>query len=243
MRRREFVAASSAFAASASGCIGIFGDEDDGMVTGDVPPDASYAVSVGVEGLSRAAPIDIAVRLVRAGFSGVHQPVDDATLGEYRDGFEDAVRRDDEQDVENISAKIRNEYSPDGAGRFELTLTNTADETVEVFSGAPAPFGVLYAEEVGDDSGSRRLLWSDAYAESDYVNFYPHGLVLEDIGLTTEIPPSESETETYDVAFPPGEYRVDGSVDVSRSDGEGYGDGETYPYTVVIEVTENDAEA
>jgi hypothetical protein len=239
MRRREFVAASSALAASASGCIGALRDEDDGMVTGDVPPAASYAVSVGVERLSRASPIDIGVRLVRAGFSGVHQPVDDATLGDYRDEFEDAVRRDDEQAAERISAEIRDEYSPDDAARFELTLTNTADETVEVFSGAPAPFGVLYAEE--GDSGSRRRLWYNTYADSEYVDFYPRGLLIDDIGLTTEIPPDDPETETYEVAFPPGEYRVDGSVDVSRPDGEGYGDGETYPYTVVIEVDETEA--
>ena len=238
MRRREFVAASSAFAASASGCIGALRDEDDGMVTGDVPPDASYAVSVGVEGLSRAAPIDIEVRLVRAGFSAVHQTVDAETLGDYRDEFEDALRRDDEQAVERISAEIRDEYSPDDAARFELTLTNTADETVEVFSGAPAPFGVLYAEEGDDDAVSRRLLWSDAYAESEHVNFYPRGLVPDDIGNTTEMKAGKTLTQAYEVAFPPGEYRVDGSVDASRPDAEG---NETYPYTVVIEVDETEA--
>lgn len=208
-------------------------------MTGDVPPDASYSVSVGVEGADgRDAPIDIGIRLVRAGFSGVHQPVDAETLDDYRDELEDAHRSDDQQAVERISAEIRDEYSPDDAARFELSLTNTADETVEVFSGAPAPFGVLRAEPVSGDSGSPRLLWSDMYADSDHVSFYPRGLVLEDIGLTTEIPPGDSETETYDVAFPPGEYRVDGSIDVQRTDAE---EDDTHSYTVFVEVTKTEA--
>jgi hypothetical protein len=235
MHRREFVAASSALAAP--GCIGSFGDED-GMVTGDVPPDASYSVSVGVEGSSRAAPLDIGVRLVRAGFSGVHQPVDAETLDDYRDEFEDAHRSDDQQAVERISAEIRDEYSPDDAARFELSLTNTEDEVLEVVTGAPAPFGVLRAENVGDDSGSPRLLWSDTYADSDHVSFYPRGLVPDDIGEITEMGAGETLTQAYEVAFPPGEYRVDGTIDVQRTDAE---EDDTHSYTVFVEVTETEA--
>jgi hypothetical protein len=237
MRRRKFVAASSVLAVP--GCIGASDDGEEGMVTGYVPPDTSYAVSVGVEGADgRDSPIDIGIRLVQAGFSGVHQTVEDATLADYRDEFEDAHRRDDQQAVERISAEIRDEYSPDDAARFELSLTNTADETLEIVTGAPAPFGVLRAEAVGDDSGSPRLLWSDAYTESDHVSFYRRGLVPDDIGEITEMGAGETLTQAYEVAFPPGEYHVDGSIEVPRPDAE---EDDKYSYTVFVEVTETEA--
>ena len=189
-----------------------------------------------------AAPVEITAEITDAGFDEVNELPDKETLDGYRDEYEDAVRNDDEA-AEEIIDRIRDEYSPDDAATFELSLTNTSDASVEVFSGAPAPYGVLYAEnpDADDDEPPRRLVWSEAYAESGHVHFGPRGLGVNAIGLTTEIPTADSETETYDVAFPPGEYRVEETVDVSRSEGDGYGDGETYPYTVVIEVDETEA--
>jgi hypothetical protein len=48
----------------------------------------------------------------------------------------------------------------------------------------------------------------------------------------------ETLTQAYEVAFLPGEYRVDGTIDVQRTDAE---EDDTHSYTVFVEVTETEA--
>jgi len=187
------------------------------------------------------APVEVRAEVVEAVFDEVNDPVDEETLEGYRDEYEDAVRSDDDEAAESVTEELRDEYIPDGGATFTLSLANTSNAPIEVFSGAPAPFGVLTAENVDAeaDEGRGRLVWSDVYAESQHVSFTPRGFGVNAIGLTTQIGAGDAETETYHVAFPPGEYRVEESVDVSRPDGED--DGETYPFTVVIEADETEA--
>jgi len=185
-----------------------------------------------------AAPIEVRAEVTDSEYDEVNQPPDEEKLEEYRDDYEEATRNDDEEAAEEIRDRVRDEYSPDDAGAFTLLLTNTSDAPVEIFSGAPAPFGVLTAEKVDAESDERTgtLVWSEAYTESQHVSFGPHGIGVNAIGLTTQLSPGDAETETYEVGFAPGEYRVEDSVEVSRQQ---HGDGETYPYTVVVEVEES----
>lgn len=182
-----------------------------------------------------AAPVEVRAEVVDAGFDETHEPVDEETFESYREEFEDAYDSDDEEAIESLTEELWDEYRPDDGAVFELTLANTSEETVHVFSGAPAPFGVLTAEKVGDEADERRgrLVWSETYVENGHVNVGPHGLAVNSIGINTDIDAGDAETETYEVGFPSGEYRVEESVDVSRQQ---HADGETYPYTLVIEV-------
>jgi len=183
------------------------------------------------------APVEVAAEITDTGFDETHESVDEETFESYREEFEDAYESDDEEAIEILTEELWDEYRPDEGAVFELTLANTSEETVHVFSGAPAPFGVLHAEDAdaGTDARARRLVWTETYVENGHVNVGPHGLAVNSIGLNTEIGAGEEETETYEVGFPPGEYRVEESVSVSR---EQHGDGETYPYTVVVKVQE-----
>jgi len=189
------------------------------------------------------APVKVRAEVTDAGYEEVNEIPDEEELEGYREEYENSTRNGDEETAEEIRDRLRDGYSPDDAGVFTLSLTNTSDAPVELFSGAPAPFGVLTAEKVDDedDETRGRIVWSEAYAESQHVSFGPRGVAVNAIGLTTRLDADGTETETYEVGFPPGKYRVEEELDVSRSVGEGYGDGETYPYTVVIDV--NDTEA
>ena len=183
------------------------------------------------------APVKVRAEVTDSDFDETHEPVDEETFEDYRDEFEDAHESDDEQAIESLTQDLWDEYRPDDGAVFELTLANTSEKTLHVFSGAPAPFGVLTAEKVGDEDDERRgrLVWSETYVENGHVNVGPHGLGVNSIGINTDIDAGDAETETYEVGFTPGEYRVEESVEVSRQQ---HGDGETYPYTVVVEVRE-----
>lgn len=185
-------------------------------------------------------PVDVRAEVVDAEIREADEAVDEETFEEYRDEFEDAHDADDEDALDDLVEEVWDDYRPDDGARFELTLENTSEESVSVFSGAPAPFGVLYAERTktdADDDGGRRLVWSETYVEDGHVNVGPYGLMVNDIGLNTEFEPGETETESYEVGYAPGEYRVEETVSVSRGR-RGVGDEEswTYPYTVVIGV-------
>lgn len=121
--------------------------------------------------------------------------------------------------------------APDGDARIRMELHNDADSRVEVLSGAPAPFGVVHYHPAGDP-GDRRLLWTDAYEESDHVMTDGHEVTgWNSIGLTTAIGPGGSVAREFvveETAFPAGEYAIPGDVGVS-TDGE---EGGTFPYRV-----------
>lgn len=107
---------------------------------------------------------------------------------------------------------------PDGDARIRIALRNDADRRAEVFSGAPAPFGVLYYHPAGDP-GDRRLLWTDAYEESDHVMTDGREVTgWHDIGLTTGVAPGESVAREFvvdETAFPEEEYAIPVEVGVS----------------------------
>lgn len=184
------------------------------------------------------APVEVRTEVIEAGVGEVEEPVDEEVFERYSEEFEGARESDDDEAVERLVEELWDEYRPDDGGVFELTLANTSDETAYVFSGAPAPFGVLHAGEAGvedADDRARRLVWSETYVENGDVNVGPRGLAVNSIGLNTEVGAGDAETEAYEVAFAPGEYRTEETLSVSR---ERHGDGEKYPYTVVIEVEE-----
>lgn len=128
----------------------------------------------------------------------------------------------------------------DDPARLRIALHNERDGPVSVFSGAPPPFGVLryHPEGAPDD---RRLLWSDAYAESTHVLTSGHTVDgVEDIGLSTEVAAGESVSQSFvveDRSLAPGRYSVEGSVGVSvPGTNDGGGDGGSFDYRVVLAV-------
>jgi len=182
-------------------------------------------------------PTEVNVEVVEDEVGETYESPEEDDLEGYDDRFEDAYESEDDDEIEALAEELWDEYRPDDGARFELSVTNTSDETVTVFGGAPAPFGVLYAETDGDEDRPRRLVWSEAYVENGHVNVGPYGLTVNSIGLTTEFEADEAETEEYEVAFPAGEYRVEKSLSVSRGHRGDDEESWTYPYTVVIDTT------
>lgn len=190
-------------------------------------------------------PMELEVDVPDDRIGVIDEPLDEDDLEEYQDRFEDAHESDDEDEIDALIDELWDEYRPDDGARFELSVNNTSDETVTVFSGAPAPFGVLYAEDAdNDDRRRRRLVWSESYVDDGHVNVGPRGLSVNAIGLNTDFEAGETEAETYEVGFPSGEYRVEESLSVSRGRRGEDEESWTYPYTVVIDVgREDDDEA
>ena len=123
-------------------------------------------------------------------------------------------------------------------GNVRLSLRNDADGELRIGSGAPRPFGVLHFHPVGD-SEDRRLLWTDAYAQSGHVRTEGRNIVaVDDIGLTATLAPGETVSETYSVEandLSNGEYAVEDSVGVD-SGGTDDGNSGTFQYRVVFSV-------
>lgn len=116
--------------------------------------------------------------------------------------------------------------------RIRLTLVNESDENVSVTSGAPPPFGVLHLRGPDDES---RLLWTDAYRESDHVGTDGRSVTfVESVGVVSDLPANGRRSRTYAVLgeLPPGDYRLRGNVGV-RTDDE-----QTLPYRISLRVTE-----
>jgi len=100
------------------------------------------------------APVDVRAEVVDTEVGETHEAVDEETFEEYRGEFEDAYESDDEDAYEDLAEDVWEEYRPEDGATFELSLVNTSDETVSVFSGAPAPFGVLYARATTEKARS-----------------------------------------------------------------------------------------
>lgn len=166
------------------------------------------------------------------------------------DGLRDAVEREgyvrvdgrvhepELRDVDHDALPVTVDATLDGDGAFELAVENVSDGTVELFGGAPAPFGVLGAWSA---DGERATLWSDAYEESDHVHVDEERgeLVVNDIGLGTELKAGESLAERYEVhpewGFEAGRYRAESSLSVRWGDRDEDESG-NYPFSLVLRV-------
>ncbi|WP_137287472.1 hypothetical protein [Halorussus salinisoli] len=134
----------------------------------------------------------------------------------------------------SVAAEVRN-------GRLHLALRNDAETELRLSSGAPRPFGVVRCRPTTDSdaSASTRLLWTDAYADSDHVRTDDRRVELvNDVALVSTVAPGESVAETYAVPadLPPGEYVVEGSLGVRGASGQENDDGSTVRYRVTFSV-------
>ena len=122
--------------------------------------------------------------------------------------------------------------------RLRLALVNEGDAEVSVFSGAPAPFGVLRVAAVEGEAQS--LLWTDAYRENTHVGTRGRSVTaVADIGLTTPLAAGATLERTFTVVdgLAPGTYVVRGDVGIELPDDEGG----TLPYRVYLRAVEGQA--
>ena len=109
-----------------------------------------------------------------------------------------------------------------------IAVQNIGDTTIEILSGAPAPFGVLAAESPAENGTP---LWSDAYEESEHVEITSEGLVVEDIGLVTTLDQDERVEEFYElrrswldvqqeIPVQSGDYRIENELAYRLEDNE-----------------------
>ncbi len=134
----------------------------------------------------------------------------------------------------SLSARFEDDSLDGDGARLRLALRNEADAPVRVMSGAPRPFGVLRFHPV-DESEPRRLLWTDAYAESGHVHTDGREVkMVNSIGLRTEVEAGGEAARTFTVEgdLPSGEYVVEGDVGVDLADD----DGGRLPYRVAFAV-------
>ena len=93
----------------------------------------------------------------------------------------------------------RKTITEDDPFAIEFELRNGGEEPIEVTSGAPWPFGVVWMEREGAPDEPGVTLWTDAYEESSHVRTEGRrAVVVEDIGLIEEVE-GESVTETYEL--------------------------------------------
>lgn len=133
----------------------------------------------------------------------------------------------------SVSASVPDPALDGDGARLRLALRNDADSPVEVMTGAPRPFGVLYFHPVGDPD-DRRLLWSDAYEESEYVHTDGREVTaVNDIGLVVDLAPGDEADRTFVVEadIPDGEYVVESDVSVQIGDRDA-----TLPFRVTFKV-------
>ncbi|MFP4632007.1 MAG: hypothetical protein ACLFMT_01050 [Halobacteriales archaeon] len=185
-----------------------------------------------------AAPVELSVEVVDGDRGDVHTPPSEEDLEGFRERYEEAHESEDEEEIQALREEVWSLYRPEDAATFELSVTNTSGDSVEIFSGAPAPFGVLRAEQASGDDRAL-VVWSEAYEESGHVYAGPMGLEVNSIGLNTEVEPGETLSETYEVAFPQGEYRVEETMSVS-TEGLVSENEHTVPYTLIIDVEGKD---
>lgn len=83
---------------------------------------------------------------------------------------------------------------------IEFELRNEGKEPIEVSSGAPWPFGVVWMEPTDASDEPGVTLWTDAYEESSHVGTEGrHVTEVEDIGLIEELDGGASVNETYEL--------------------------------------------
>ncbi|MFC4987507.1 hypothetical protein [Saliphagus infecundisoli] len=178
----------------------------------------------------------------------------DGTEGDDPDGDADgsgyAVALEDDP-VETVGefATLRVELvdphvEPGSPAALKATLTNETEGTLAVSSGAPWPFGVLWAES--EDGGESITLWNDAYEESEYVGTDGKRVEdVEDIGVGEEIGAGESITRAFEIhedtpGLEPGSYETSITVGIGpRDDSE---DRESLESELVLTIGDGDRE-
>ncbi|WP_114577517.1 hypothetical protein [Saliphagus sp. LR7] len=176
----------------------------------------------------------------------------DGTEGDDPDGDADgsgyAVALEDDP-VETVGefATLRVELvdphvEPGSPAALKATLTNETEGTLAVSSGAPWPFGVLWAES--EDGGESITLWNDAYEESEYVGTDGKRVEdVEDIGVGEEIGAGESITRAFEIhedtpGLEPGSYGTSITVGIGpRDDSE---DRESLESELVLAIGDGD---
>lgn len=131
----------------------------------------------------------------------------------------------------------------DGGATLRLAVRNEGDREIALSAGAPRPFGVLHYHPVGAP-GRERLLWTDAYEESQHV-YVEDGSIsrVEDLAFEVAVGPGDEVFQTFTVGrrgLPAGEYVVEDDLGVEIRDDGGSGEagdgGGTFPYRVVFRV-------
>lgn len=172
MKRRTFVASGVGLGTTVAGCL------SDGSTDGNDPVDDE---GNGNDGSSNEAddPGDgpDGNRTTESEDPPGEGNDSDGAEGDGPDGQADrsgytVSLEDGPVEVDGEFARLRVELvdshvEPESQARLEATLTNTAEETIKVSSGAPSPFGVVLAEP--DDGEGSIALWTDAYEASEYV--------------------------------------------------------------------------
>jgi hypothetical protein len=102
---------------------------------------------------------------------------------------------------DDVRRSVITEESP---AVIELTARNETGSDIEYGTGAPKPFGALY-----DPESPEAILWTDRYAESQYVETEDRRITgMDDIGISVTLAPGGSRSETYEFAAPPGSYSI-----------------------------------
>ena len=139
------------------------------------------------------------------------------------DGIEEAlyivsVAVTEESPAEELSIELdftvgRETIAETDPFEIEFELRNEGEDPIEVSSGAPWPFGVVWMEREGGSGEPGVTLWTDAYEGSSHVGTEGrHVTYVQDIGLIEELDGGESVTETYEFhgntpGLEPGTYR------------------------------------
>ncbi|WP_254766582.1 hypothetical protein [Salinilacihabitans rarus] len=171
--------------------------------------------------------------------AGLREAVADEGYVRLEDRVYEPELREIDHEAVPVTVAVRD---VDEADRSLALAVETDREDVRIFSGAPAPFGVLNA--VPADGDERALLWSDAYEASDHVHVDETGgsVAVNDIGLTTTLDPGEPTSETYEArpewGFDAGAYVVETSLSVEWGD-RGDGASASYPFSLTISVPES----
>lgn len=94
----------------------------------------------------------------------------------------------------------RETIAEDHPFELEFELRNEGEEPIEVSSGAPWPFGVVWMERKSAPDTAGVTLWTDAYEGSSHVGTEGRRATeVQDIGLVEEVAGGESVTEPYEL--------------------------------------------
>jgi hypothetical protein len=139
-------------------------------------------------------------------------------------------------DVRATDAESR-EFDP---AWLELSVTNTGNREVDVFTGPPAslaPFGILWATHV--DGDGRILLWSQEYVEDRLIGTRAGRVTgVASAGVRVTLDPGETRLARYAIRRNPG--RLDSGVYRGHDSFGVSVDGEnskiSYPYELDIRI-------
>lgn len=204
-----------------------------------------------------------AATLLAAGcLSDVGDPDDPGGTGETEDdkngdedesryvvALEDAPLTDETEHARLEVDLVDPHVAVDDPAQFSATLTNATDETLVVNSGAPSPFGVVWASPMeSDDRSSDLTLWTDAYEESSHVGTDgKHVEGVNDIALVEELEAGETIERAFELSLETptltaGEYRAEIGCGVGPEDGDSAAIGVTLSFSVERDEDEHDGD-